>query len=58
MSELEKGHAGDFDLDGLCSELKAKAKCSGGGTIDPKIVKSMLTPESTPGPNDAFKMFS
>lgn len=30
----DKVRAGDFDLDGLCSELQKKAKCSGDG---PKV---------------------
>lgn len=58
MPESEKRQAGEFDLDGLCSQLKAKAKCSGGGGIDPKDVDGNLRPEPTPGQNDAFKMFS
>lgn len=31
MTESEKPQAKAFDLDGLCSEFRAKAKCSNGG---------------------------
>jgi len=31
IQSCEKVQAGDFDLDGLCSELQKKAKCSGKG---------------------------
>lgn len=62
VSELQKRSGGDFDLDSLCSQLKAKAKCSGGGGggsgMDPKDANIILSPEPTPGQNDVFKMFS
>jgi AP-1-like factor len=30
---LPKAQNGEFDLDGLCSELTKKAKCSGSGPV-------------------------
>jgi AP-1-like factor len=33
IQSLPKAQSGDFDLDGLCSELTKKAKCSGHGPV-------------------------
>lgn len=33
LQECPKVQSGDFDLDGLCSELQKKAKCSGSGAV-------------------------
>lgn len=33
LQNCSKVQAGDFDLDGLCSELQKKAKCSGSGAV-------------------------
>lgn len=33
LQNCEKVQSGDFDLDGLCSELQKKAKCSGSGAV-------------------------
>ncbi|KAG6014145.1 hypothetical protein E4U54_005773 [Claviceps lovelessii] len=33
IQECPKAQKGDFDLDGLCSELTKKAKCSGSGPV-------------------------
>jgi AP-1-like factor len=33
IQNLPKAQSGDFDLDGLCSELTKKAKCSGHGPV-------------------------
>lgn len=33
LQECPKAQNGDFDLDGLCSELTKKAKCSGSGPV-------------------------
>ncbi|KND90663.1 AP-1-like transcription factor [Tolypocladium ophioglossoides CBS 100239] len=33
LQECTKAQSGDFDLDGLCSELTKKAKCSGSGPV-------------------------
>ncbi|TQV98188.1 bZIP transcription factor (AP-1) [Cordyceps javanica] len=33
LQECPKAQSGDFDLDGLCSELTKKAKCSGSGPV-------------------------
>lgn len=33
LQNCPKVQNGDFDLDGLCSDLQKKAKCSGGGAV-------------------------
>lgn len=33
LQTCPKVQSGDFDLDGLCSELQKKAKCSGSGAV-------------------------
>lgn len=33
LQTCPKVQNGDFDLDGLCSDLQKKAKCSGGGAV-------------------------
>lgn len=33
LQECPKAQNGEFDLDGLCSELTKKAKCSGSGPV-------------------------
>ncbi|KAK0629169.1 transcription factor PAP1-domain-containing protein [Bombardia bombarda] len=33
LQNCPKVQSGDFDLDGLCSDLQKKAKCSGGGAV-------------------------
>ena len=58
MPESEKGQAKGFDLDSLCSQFKAKAKCTMHSGMDPNEANKMLSSEPKPGQNDAFKMFS
>jgi hypothetical protein len=39
-----KVQSGDFDLDGLCSDLQKKARCSGhGAVVDEKDFKNVMT---------------
>lgn len=33
LQSCPKVQSGDFDLDGLCSDLQKKAKCSGSGAV-------------------------
>lgn len=33
LQNCHKAQSGEFDLDGLCSELTKKAKCSGNGPV-------------------------
>ena len=57
----EKAQSGNVDMDDLCSQLKAKAKCSGkGAVLEQKDVDAILGP-ANPAPaeaNDFLKMFS
>ena len=54
----EKVQNGEVDMDDLCSQLKAKAKCSGkGAMIDMKDVDRILGPVNEEPPN-FLKMFS
>lgn len=58
----EKVQSGEFDLDNLCAQLKAKAKCNGTeAIIDPKDVDDIVGPVHKSKPasyNDFMKMFS
>lgn len=43
LQNCPKVQNGDFDLDGLCSELQKKAKCSGSGAVvDEKDFKTVM----------------
>ena len=43
LHSMEKFRNGEIDIDDLCSELRAKAKCSeGGGVVDRKDVDNIL----------------
>ncbi len=43
LQDCPKVKNGDFDLDGLCSDLQKKAKCSGhGAVVDEKDFKSVM----------------
>jgi len=53
----EKVKSGAADMDDLCSQLKAKAKCSGSGAvIQQKDVDRILGP-APPEQQDFLKMF-
>lgn len=58
MQNSEKVKAGEIiDMDGLCAQLKAKARCDGfARVIDKKDVDDILGPEPTS--KDVLKMFS
>ena len=54
----EKVQNGEADMDDLCAQLKAKAKCSGkGATIDQEDVDRILGPVNEESPS-FLKMFS
>ena len=61
VQNSKRAQSGQVDMDDLCSQLKAKAKCSGkGAVIEQKDVDAILGPAS-PAPaesNDFLKMFS
>ena len=58
VQSSEKVRNGEADMDDLCSQLKAKAKCSGkGAMIDQTEVDRILGP-AREEPPDFFKMFS
>lgn len=58
IQSSEKVQNGEADMDDLCSQLKAKAKCSGkGAIIDQADVDRILGPVNEEPPN-FFKMFS
>jgi len=43
LQTCERVQSGDFDLDGLCSELQSKAKCSGNGpAVNEKDFKHIM----------------
>ncbi|KAL8728100.1 MAG: hypothetical protein Q9166_005625 [cf. Caloplaca sp. 2 TL-2023] len=45
VQQSEKAQSGEVDMDNLCSQLKAKAKCSGSGAvIEQKDVDAILGP--------------
>ncbi|KAI4109855.1 MAG: hypothetical protein LQ339_001639 [Xanthoria mediterranea] len=45
VQRSEKGQSGEVDMDNLCSQLKAKAKCSGtGAVVEQKDVDAILGP--------------
>ena len=45
MQRSQKVQSGEVDMDDLCIQLKAKAKCSGSGAvIDQKDVDAILGP--------------
>lgn len=45
MRESEKAQSGEIDMDNLCSQLRAKAKCSGSGAvIEQKDIDAILGP--------------
>ena len=57
VQRSEKAQSGELDMDGLCSQLKAKAKCSGSGAvIDQKDVDAILGPPPE-DQKDFLKMF-
>ena len=61
VQNSKRAQAGQVDMDDLCSQLKAKAKCSGkGAVIQQKDVDAILGPENPPPAesNDVLKMFS
>lgn len=54
----EKVQAGEIDMDNLCAQLKAKARCNGSSAvIDKKDVDDLLGPEPS-SKKDFMKMFS
>lgn len=58
VQSSEKVKSGSADMDELCSQLKAKAKCSGSGAvIEQKEVDKILGPAPTEQ-QDFLKMFS
>ena len=61
VRDSKRAQSGQADMDDLCSQLKAKAKCSGkGAVIEQKDIDAILGPAS-PAPadsNDFLKMFS
>lgn len=61
VQNSKRAQSGQVDMDDLCSQLKAKAKCSGkGAVIKQKDVDAILGP-ANPAPaesNDFLKMFS
>ena len=58
MQSSEKVQSGAADMDDLCSQLKAKAKCSGSGAVvDQRDVDKILGPAPTEQ-QDFLKMFS
>lgn len=57
MQRSEKDQFGEVDMDNLCSQLKSKAKCSGGGAVvEQKDVDAILGPPSE-DQKDFTKMF-
>lgn len=43
LQSMEKFRNGEIDIDALCSELRAKAKCSeGGAVVEEKHVNTIL----------------
>ncbi|KAL8893278.1 MAG: hypothetical protein Q9192_005424 [Flavoplaca navasiana] len=57
VQQSEKAQSGELDMDNLCSQLKAKAKCSGSGAvIKQKDVDAILDPQ-TEEQADVLKMF-
>lgn len=59
MQNSEKVQAREvIDMDGLCAQLRAKARCNGNtGVFDKKDVDGILGPEPT-SKKDIMKMFS
>lgn len=44
LQNCPKVQSGDFDLDGLCSDLQKKAKCSGtGAVVDENDFKKVMS---------------
>lgn len=57
MQQSERAQTGEVDMDNLCSQLKAKAKCSGSGAvIEQKDVDAILGPPPD-DQKDFLKMF-
>ncbi|KAL8690885.1 MAG: hypothetical protein Q9218_003778 [Villophora microphyllina] len=57
VQQSERAQSGEVDMDTLCSQLKAKAKCSGSGAvIEQKDVDAILGPPPD-GQRDFLKMF-
>ena len=57
VQRSEKVQSGEADMDDLCTQLKAKAKCSGSGAvIDQKDVDAILGP-APEQQKDFLKMF-
>lgn len=57
MQQSEMAQTGEIDMDNLCSQLKAKAKCSGSGAvIEQKDVDAILGPPPDKQ-KDFFQMF-
>lgn len=43
LQSMEKFRNGEIDIDNLCSELRTKARCSGGGVVvDQKDVDDIM----------------
>ena len=59
VQRSDKVQNGEADMDVLCSELKAKAKCSGSGpVISQSDVDKILGPNTNSANTiDAFRMF-
>jgi len=59
LQNCPKVQNGDFDLDGLCSDLQKKAKCSGGGAVvdeaDFKIVMQKYLCKDEKGMDEALR---
>ena len=61
VQNSKRAQSGQVDMDDLCSQLKAKAKCSGkGAVIEQKDLDAILGPaHPAPAESDDFlKMFS
>ena len=59
MQNSEKVQSGEADMDDLCSQLKAKARCSGkGAEIAERDVDKILGPVSPTKDDHQFKMFN
>ena len=57
MQNSEKVVSGEIDIDNLCSQLKAKAKCGGtAAVIDKDEVDAILGPPAN-REKDSFSMF-
>jgi AP-1-like factor len=58
VQNSEKVQSGEADMDDLCAQLKAKAKCSGSGAvIDQRDVDAILGP-APHSQKDFLKIFT